>query len=171
MLSVIPQQEQLTLMKWPVCILGCLLAASLYACASHEPTLPSIPVTSEGGRAPHSASTPFPLPKQTPNWGIVEKPKPWDFTSTGPDRTLCKPNQGPTYRVGPNQPYPEPHNVPWLRLLPCDTVLIYPSSKAYSDLTTSPNVDACIRLFGGSLRLQSPATTAGSCSTMAAGRT
>jgi hypothetical protein len=82
----------------------------------------------------NAVPTPYPLPKKTPDWGVVEKPQPWDFTSTGPDRTGCGPNQGLTYRVGPNQPYPQPHNVPWLRLLPCDTVLIYPAPTPYSDL-------------------------------------
>jgi hypothetical protein len=110
-----------------------LFATSLYACASHETALPPGSAALDAAR-PARAATPFPLPKQTPNWGIVEKAPPWDFRSTGPDRSGCKANQGLTYRVGPNQPYPEPHNVPWLRLLPCDTVLIYAAPNPYSDL-------------------------------------
>jgi hypothetical protein len=118
-----------------------LLAASaalLPACGSRTftPAATAAAPASDHARAERAgaAPTPYPLPKQTPNWGIVEKPTPWDFTSTGPDRSGCGPNQGLTYRVGPNQAYPEPHDVPWLRLLPCDTVLIYPAPTPYSDL-------------------------------------
>lgn len=122
--------------RWPVLTALCLLASSLSACgASRNAALPPTAQPSLAARTyPRSAATPYPLPKKTPDWGVVEKPTPWDFTSTGPDRTGCKPNQGLTYRVGPNQPYPQPHNVPWLRLLPCDTVLIYPAPTPYSDL-------------------------------------
>lgn len=82
----------------------------------------------------HAPPTPYPLPSQTPDWQLVEQPKPWDFTSTGPERSGCGKNEGLTYRVGPGQAYPNPHNVPWLRLLPCDTVLIYPRATPYNDV-------------------------------------
>src|SRR5271155_5328566 len=119
------------MMRWHALASVCLLS-SLYACSgSHETALP---FPRAARTSPHTVATPYPLPKQTPDWGIVEKPTPWDFTSTGPDRSGCAPNQGLTYRVGPGQPYPEPHNVPWLRLLPCDTVLIYPAPTPYGDL-------------------------------------
>jgi len=42
--------------------------------------------------------------------------------------------EGRTYRVGPGQAYANPRDVPWLRLLPCDTVLIYPRSTPYTDV-------------------------------------
>jgi hypothetical protein len=120
-------------MRWHSFVSICLLASSLYACSAlHGAALPS-PGGPEALR-PRTVGTPYPLPKKTPDWGIVEKAAPWDFTSTGPDRSGCNSNQGLIYRVGPNQPYPQPHNVPWLRLLPCDTVLIYPAAVPYSDL-------------------------------------
>jgi len=112
----------------------CLLATSLFACASQGSLVPSNRLAHDAHRRSAGAATPFPLPKQTPDWGILEKPTPWDFTSTGPDRSGCAANEGLTYRVGPNQPYAAPHNVPWLRLLPCDTVLIYAAPVPYSDL-------------------------------------
>jgi hypothetical protein len=118
--------------RWSLAFI--FLLGALYACSgAHNSALPVAPGASNAAR-PRAVPTKFPLPKTTPDWGIVEKPAPWDFTSTGPDTTGCKPKQGLVYRVGPNEPYPLPHDVPWLRLLPCDTVLIYPSSTPYNDL-------------------------------------
>ena len=123
-------------------VLAALVAATLAmpACAGSRFTpqatalTPALTHRSGTSLAGKAAPTPYPLPKQTPDWQIVEKPVPYDFHSVGPDRSACKTGEGLTYRVGPGQAYPQPHNVPWLRLLPCDTVLIYPSAAPYSDV-------------------------------------
>jgi len=108
------------------------VACLLPACGgrSFAPTVHQAPGAT---RAHGAAPTPYPLPKKTPDFTTVEKPVPWDYHSTGPDRTACRAKEGLTYRVGPGQAYPEPHNVPWLRLLPCDTVLIYWRPQPYTD--------------------------------------
>lgn len=126
--------------RWLILTAICAAAAALPACGGGYAPSTSLTGAPAGlGRAGSlgmhgTAPTPYPLPKQTPDWKVVEKPKPWDFTSTGPDRTLCGAKEGLTYRVGPNQAYPNPRDVPWLRLLPCDTVLIYPRSTPYTDV-------------------------------------
>jgi hypothetical protein len=116
-------------------ILG-LVACVLSACGGSHFT-PAPAAAAPSGRSAAAVSseraTPYPLPSTTPDWTINEKPKPWDYSSTGPDRKNCGAHEGLTYRVGPGHPYPLPRNVPWLRLLPCDTVLIYPSSQPYDD--------------------------------------
>ncbi|HTA39264.1 MAG TPA: hypothetical protein VK760_09320 [Candidatus Acidoferrales bacterium] len=121
-------------MKRSLALAAALVAtASLYACGgSRSVPTPTLPDAAARGLA--AKATPFPLPKQTPDWKIVEKPAPWDYASTGPDRSACTAKDGLTYRVGPGQPYPLPRNVPWLRLLPCDTVLIYPAPTPYDDV-------------------------------------
>jgi hypothetical protein len=118
-------------MKKRLVLAAVFVAALLPACGGKGYAPPASPAFAPAARAAHP--TPFPLPKKTPDWTIVEKPVPWDYSSTGPDRTACTASDGLTYRVGPGQAYPEPHDVPWLRLLPCDTVLIYWRSQPYTD--------------------------------------
>jgi hypothetical protein len=121
-------------------LVGTILAASavLAACGGRAfaPIAPAGVAGSDAApaRSAKTAPTPFPLPSATPDWQIVEAAKPWDFKSTGPDRGGCGKSEGLTYRVGPGRPYPNPRDVPWLRLLPCDTVLIYPRAQPYSDV-------------------------------------
>jgi hypothetical protein len=69
-----------------------------------------------------------------PNWTIVEQPAKWDYTSTGPDRSACGASQGKVYNVGPGQQYPNPHDVPWMQLMPCDQINIYYRAQAYNDV-------------------------------------
>lgn len=113
-----------------------VLAALLAACGKGYAPVPSPQAApAEAGRlgVRQAAPTPYPIPKTTPDWTTVENPAPWDYESSGPDRSACTAKDGLTYRVGPGQAYPEPHNVPWLHLLPCDTVLIYWRAQPYSD--------------------------------------
>ncbi|HZY98038.1 MAG TPA: hypothetical protein VFE36_00555, partial [Candidatus Baltobacteraceae bacterium] len=118
--------------RWLVLAAAGAAAFLLPACGGHgfTPAAHDAPSIREARGA---APTPFPLPKKTPDWTIVEKPTPWNYASTGPDRTACGKSEGLTYRVGPGKAYPEPHDVPWLRLLPCDTVMIYWRLQPYTD--------------------------------------
>jgi hypothetical protein len=114
-----------------------LAVAGLVACGGRQlapagPETRGVPGPSQ--RRAAAVPTPYPLPRQTPNWHVVEAPKPWDFASAPPDRSGCAKNEGLIYRVGPGQAYPNPRDVPWLRLLPCDTVLVYPRAKPYDDV-------------------------------------
>jgi len=96
-------------------------------------TLPAPVPSPTGSPAAQPSTQPTVGPRGAPNWTTIEAPAPWDYTSTGPDQTACAAGEGVTYKVGPGQPYANPHNVPWLALLPCDTVLISYQTQPYSD--------------------------------------
>ncbi|MDE2483261.1 MAG: hypothetical protein KGN02_13875 [bacterium] len=82
---------------------------------------------------PNANPTKNPLPAVQPNFQTVEAPVPWNYTSVGPDRHACASNEGLVYHVGPTEAYKDPHEVPWLRLLPCDQVFIDYRQQPYVD--------------------------------------
>ena len=63
-----------------------------------------------------------------------ETPANWNHQASYPSRSACAANEGYTFEVGPGKAFSEPRNVPWLKLGPCDTVLIHYRSTPYSDI-------------------------------------
>jgi hypothetical protein len=120
--------------RLPIAFLaGCLLIAGCEDSNSFR-TVAAVPDRSAVSVPAAHRPTPFPLPKRTPDWTVVETPTRWDYRSTGPDRSACARDEGLAYQVGPSEAYLNPRDVPWLRLLPCDTVLIHYRAKPYDDI-------------------------------------
>lgn len=72
--------------------------------------------------------------RTTPDLSYVETPAAWNYAVEYPSRSECATNEGLTFEVGDGKAYATPRAVPWEKLLPCDTVLIYYRSTPYTDI-------------------------------------
>jgi hypothetical protein len=79
-------------------------------------------------------TTTTPVARTAPDWNNYEAPTNWDYQPVYPSRSACAPGEGLTFNVGPGKTYATPKDVPWLSLLPCDTVNIYYSTTPYKDI-------------------------------------
>lgn len=119
--------------------LSLLLALALVACGgggSGEPKssagTPAGPGGDDTSTAGGSGATP--LPRTSPDWQAYEAPQAWNYQAVYPSRSGCGAGEGTTFDVGPGQPYATLKAVPWLSLLPCDTVNIHYSPTPYRDI-------------------------------------
>lgn len=83
-------------------------------------------------------------------WSTIEQPRAWDYVPTAPSQSACG-NEGATYEVGPGQTYTKLSQVPWLTLLPCDTVNIHWQPEHYKEIVFLTNRGAAhkfIRITG-----------------------
>lgn len=71
--------------------------------------------------------------RQAPDWNTYEEPKPWDYKAAYPSRENCS-GLGWTFEVGPDKQYTSLKDVPWLSLLPCDTVVVFAKPEPYKDI-------------------------------------
>jgi hypothetical protein len=103
-------------------------------------------------------ATPQPTPQVTaqptsaPNnlWTTIETPRAWDYVPTAPSQSACG-AAGTTYDVGVGQAYTKLAQVPWLKLVPCDTVNIHWQPTPYKEITLLSNRGAAnkfIRITG-----------------------
>lgn len=58
----------------------------------------------------------------------------WDYKPAYPSRSACGPSEGATFEVGPGRAYSELRDVPWLSLLPCDSVHVFARPQPYKDV-------------------------------------
>lgn len=68
------------------------------------------------------------------DWSASERPTRWAYQASYPSTQACQHGEGRRYEVGPDQPYANPRDVPWLDLLPCDEVLIHYRPQPYTDM-------------------------------------
>lgn len=69
-----------------------------------------------------------------PDWSASERPKRWDYQAAYPSTQSCQVGEGRRYEVGPGKTYPNPRDVPWLDLMPCDQVQIFYRLQPYTDM-------------------------------------
>ncbi|MDB5056507.1 MAG: hypothetical protein JWM44_4557 [Bacilli bacterium] len=114
--------------------------------------------TSAPGTTPQPSSKPTPQPTIQPAptptsanlWTTIEAPRAWDYVPTTPSQSACG-AAGTTYEVGIGQVYTKLSQVPWLKLLPCDTVNIHWQPTPYKEITFLSNRGAAnkyIRITG-----------------------
>ncbi|MCD9024087.1 right-handed parallel beta-helix repeat-containing protein [Cohnella silvisoli] len=105
------------------------------------PTVTPTPATT-----PQSTSQ----PTSTNLWTTIETPRAWDYVPTTPSQSACGAS-GTIYEVGIGQAYTKLSQVPWLKLLPCDTVNIHWQPDPYKEITFLTNRGAAnkfIRITG-----------------------
>jgi len=91
--------------------------------------------TTPGTSTPTPTPTPStPVVRTAPDWNAEETPTPWDYQAVYPSRAACTAGEGATFDVGPGKTYTRLRDVPWLSLLPCDTVNIHYSTTPYTDI-------------------------------------
>jgi hypothetical protein len=116
-----------------------MLIGSVVSTATPSPTTTPQPTTQ-------------PLPVSTPSnlWTTIETPRAWDYVPTTPSQSACG-AAGTQYDVGIGQAYTKLSQVPWLKLVPCDTVNIHWQPTPYKEITLLSNRGAAnkfIRITG-----------------------
>jgi hypothetical protein len=110
-----------------------------------KPTATPAPTTQ-----PTQSPQPTPQPTGGKLWTTIEKPRAWDYVPTSPSQSACG-NTGTTYDVGMGMAYTKLSQVPWLKLLPCDTVNIHWQPTPYKEIVFLSNRGAAnkfIRITG-----------------------
>ncbi|QGQ98031.1 hypothetical protein EHS13_25620 [Paenibacillus psychroresistens] len=120
--------------------------------ASVTTPIPTATPAIGGTPKPTPVATVQPTPKPTPTnlWTTIETPRAWDYVPTNPSQSACG-AAGTLYDVGIGQTYTKLSQVPWLKLLPCDTVNIHWQPTPYKEITFLSNRGAAnkfIRITG-----------------------
>jgi hypothetical protein len=115
---------------------------------SATPTPTATPVGATPQPTPQVTTQPTPAPSNL--WTTIETPRAWDYVPTAPSQSACG-AAGTTYDVGVGQVYTKLAQVPWLKLVPCDTVNIHWQPTPYKEITLLSNRGAAnkfIRITG-----------------------
>jgi hypothetical protein len=100
--------------------------------------------------SPQATPQPTPIPAAGNLWTTIETPRAWDYVPTTPSQSACG-AAGTIYEVGIGQAYTQLSQVPWLKLVPCDTVNIHWQPTPYKEITFLSNRGAAnkyIRITG-----------------------
>lgn len=119
------------------------LIATLLGSSAATPTPTATPTAG-------ATAQPTPAPTPTNLWTTIETPRAWDYVPTTPSQSACG-AIGTLYEVGAGQAYTKLTDVPWQKLLPCDTVNIHWQPTPYKEITFLTNRGAAnkfIRITG-----------------------